>query len=250
MINLNLNVDHFATLRNARGGTEPDPTAAAVTAELAGATGIVTHLRKDRRHINENDVRRIKNAISIHLNLEMSCDNEIVEIACSIKPKIATLVPEQPNEITTSGGLNVITHKQQISDVIKKLHNVGSKVSLFVEPDRDQVETSIEIGADNIEFNTLQFALAHSNNDFEKMNSEISRINSASKFLLEHKIFIAAGHSLNYLNVKEFSQAYMIQEYNIGHSIVSRSCFVGLPSAIKEMNELLLKYRTLSIAMK
>lgn len=241
MFNLNLNIDHFATLRNARGGNEPDPVNVAILAENAGATGIVTHLRQDRRHINDDDVVRVKNNISTRLNLEMCIADEIVQIACNIKPSVSTIVPEQPNEVTTSGGLDVIAQIHRIKECIKKLHDNGIIVSLFIEPDKDQIDASLEVGADSVEFNTLQYSL--SNNSIA-IDAEIAKMQEAVAYSEKHDLFTAAGHSLNYNNMKKFCQVLNIQEYNIGHSIVSRSCIVGVAQAVKEMNDLIFKFKS------
>jgi pyridoxine 5-phosphate synthase len=241
MFKLNLNVDHFATLRNARGGNEPDPVLAALNAELAGVSGIVAHLRKDRRHINENDVKRLAEVLATHLNLEMCTDDEIMQIACDLKPEVSTLVPEKPNEVTTEGGLDVKKNIKHISECCKKLHDAGISVSLFIEPDKSQLEAALEVKADRIEFNTLNFSLAKTQTDIDK---NIKLINKAVDFAEKNGLFVAAGHSLNYFNIKDFCKITRIEEYNIGHSIVSRAAFVGLEKAVREMSDLLLKYKT------
>ena len=160
MFNLCLNVDHFATLRNARGVKEPNPLTAALQAEIAGASGIVAHLRTDRRHINEQDVKTIKDAISTKLNLEMSTDEEIMQIALEVKPAIATLVPEKPTEVTTEGGLDVLSHKEHIKQCVHRLKDKSINVSLFIEPDKKQIDAALEVGADIIEINTGKYALS------------------------------------------------------------------------------------------
>ena len=241
MFNLNLNIDHFATLRNARGGNEPDPVAAALIAEIAGASGIVAHLRKDRRHIKDNDILRLKESISTHLNLEMCTDDEIMDIACKVKPEVATLVPERENEITTEGGLDVVKHINHIKECCQKLQNLGVTVSLFIEPAQAQLEAAIEVGANSVEFNTLSYSLAKTQKEIQH---NIENMKKVVDFAEKNNLFVAAGHSLNYHNIKKFCSVVRIQEYNIGHSIVSRSLFVGLPTAIQEMNDLLIKHKT------
>jgi pyridoxine 5-phosphate synthase len=247
MINLNVNIDHFATLRNARGENNPDIVFVAQTAEIAGASGIVIHLRKDRRHIKDQDVINIKNNINTHLNLEMSVDKEIVEFACKVKPSVVTIVPEGTNELTTEGGLNVVKNKKIIEQVTKTLQDIGIQVSLFIEPDEKQIELSAKIGANRVEFNTKYFAIACQENNFTQINNEIERVCTACNLAIENNLYIAAGHSLNYYNIKTFAEIVEVQEYNIGHSIVARSTIVGLPNAIKEMIELIYKVKQINI---
>ena len=247
MFHLNLNVDHFATLRNARGGKEPDPIAAALTAEIAGVAGIVAHLRKDRRHINENDVERLIKNLHTQLNLEMCTDDEIMEIACRLKPAVSTLVPEKENEVTTEGGLDVINNVEHLKESCKKLKDAGITVSLFIEPDKYQIDATLEVGADAVEFNTLSYSLAKT----EKLcQSRIKIINKAAVYAKSNKLQTAAGHSLNYHNIKRFCTIIPINEYNIGHSIVARSLFTGLPAAIREMNNLIISAKTYSKNVK
>ena len=241
MFNLNLNIDHFATLRNAREETEPDPVAAALIAEISGVSGIVAHLRKNRKHIRDADVFRLKESIRTHLNLEICTDDEIMEIACKVKPEVATLVPERENEITTEGGLDVVNHKNHLKECCKRLQDIGTTVSLFIEPSLQQLEASLEVGADAVEFNTLNYSLAKTPKEIQH---SLDAMKIAVDFAERNNLFVAAGHSLNYQNIRGFCSIISIQEYNIGHSIVSRSVFVGLPTAIKEMNDLIIKHKT------
>jgi pyridoxine 5-phosphate synthase len=241
MFNLNLNIDHFATLRNARGGTEPDPLTAALIAENAGVAGIVAHLRKDRRHINDNDVERLKNNLHTQLNLEMCTDDEIMDIACRLKPAVSTLVPERENEVTTEGGLNVIDNIEHIRECCHRLKDAGIKVSLFIEPDKIQIDAAIIAGANAVEFNTLAYSLATNETQVKK---QINMINKAAVYAKGNRLQVSAGHSLNYQNMKQFCTVIPITEYNIGHSIVTRSLFVGLANAIKEMNILIINGKT------
>lgn len=245
MFNLCLNVDHFATLRNARGSKEPNPLTAALHAELAGVSGIVAHLRIDRRHINEHDVRMIKGAISTRLNLEMSTEEEIMQIALDIKPNVSTLVPERPNEVTTEGGLDVITHREHIEQCVARLKDKEIQVSLFIEPDKRQIDAALEVGADIIELNTGKYALA---NNSEALENYLEQIAEATDYALDNNLIVAAGHSINYENIKELCRIVDISEYNIGHAIISRSVFIGLSAAVKEMLDLLIKYKTFYIA--
>ncbi len=245
MFNLCLNVDHFATLRNARGSKEPNPLTAALHAELAGVSGIVAHLRIDRRHINEHDVRMIKDAISTRLNLEMSTEEEIMQIALDIKPNVSTLVPERPNEVTTEGGLDAITHREHIKQCVARLKDKEIQVSLFIEPDKRQIDAALEVGADIIELNTGKYALA---NNPEALENYLEQIAEATDYALDNNLIVAAGHSINYENIKELCRIVDISEYNIGHAIISRSVFIGLSAAVKEMLDLLIKYKTFYIA--
>ena len=245
MINLNVNIDHFATLRNARKETEPNVVFIAQTVEMAGASGIVAHLRKDRRHIKDQDIIDIKNNINTHLNLEMCVD--IVDFACKVKPTVATIVPEEDNELTTEGGLDVAKNIKTIENVTQKLKDVGIQVSLFIEPDEKQLEASVKVGADRIEFNTKYFAIAYKENNFDNIANEMERMINACEIAIENNLYVAAGHSLNYYNMKEFAKIIEIEEYNIGHSIVARSTIVGLPNAVKEMLDIIYKVKQFSI---
>ncbi len=245
MFNLNLNIDHFATLRNARGGNEPDVVFAALQAEMAGATGIVAHLRKDRRHINEKDVNLLKNMLNTKLNLEMCTDDEIMKIALDVKPTVSTLVPERPNEVTTEGGLDVVKHLPHIKECTQKLHDAGILVSLFIEADIAQIDAAIEVKADGVEFNTGKYALAKTQ---DEIDLQISSIWEATNYAIKNELVPAAGHSINYHNIKDLCDIVDIKEYNIGHAIVSRSLFIGVSSAIKEMLDKILKYKTFNMS--
>ncbi len=239
MFDLHLNIDHFATLRNARGGKEPNPITAALLAEIAGVTGIVAHLRVDRRHINEKDIFLLKDAISTRLNLEMSTDNEIMDIAMKVKPYISTLVPEKPSEITTEGGLDVVKNLKHVKESTKKLHNNGIKVSLFIEPEKKQIDAALEIGADIVEFNTGNYAITFLTGDSNKINEYVNKISIAADYAMKNNLITAAGHSLNYINVRKLCQKVMIEEYNIGHAIVAKSSIIGIKAAVKEMIDIL-----------
>jgi pyridoxine 5-phosphate synthase len=243
MFYLSLNIDHFATMRNARGGNDPDPVAAAILAEIAGATGIVAHLRSDRRHINEKDVVRLKDAISTKLNLEMSTDADIVKFACKLKPNVSTLVPEKPNELTTSGGLNVADNLEAIQKVAAKLQDADVKVSVFIEPNKKQLDAALAVGADIVEFNTLKFTQAFESGDREKMLKILQAHVDMADYAAENGLMVAAGHSLNYTNMREYCRVIDIEEYNIGHSIVARSMFIGLQSAVREMLDIIVRYK-------
>ncbi len=231
-----LNVDHVAVLRNARGEVNPDPITFALMAEEYGVDGIVVHLREDRRHINERDVRLLRETIKTKLDLEMAAVQEIIDIACDVGPELATLVPERREELTTEGGLNVIDNIEVVSDAIRQLHDADIEVSLFIEPDLEQINTAAEIGADIIEIHTGLYANATSE---EEMFDELERIRIAAKHAKKLGLGVNAGHGLNYLNIKKFVSIKDIDEVSIGQAVIARSVFVGLEKAIKEMIMLL-----------
>jgi len=235
-LKLGVNIDHVATLRQARGEIEPDPQRAARMVEQAGADGIVVHLREDRRHINETDVRKLKQAITTQLNLEMSIAAEIVDLAVDIKPDQATLVPEKRKELTTEGGLDVAAGKEEIGEAVKRLQKEGIKVSLFINPDDIQVEAAAEVGADIIELHTGNFANAA---DEESRNQQLEKLTRAGDLAVKAGLIVAAGHGLNYQNVRQVAGIKDIGELNIGHSIICRAVFVGLDRAVREMLELI-----------
>lgn len=231
-----LNIDHFATVRNARGGRQPDPVTAALIAEQAGVDGIVCHLREDRRHINERDVRLLRELIKTKLDLEMAAVDEIIKIACDVGPELATLVPEKRQELTTEGGLNVIDNISRIKDTIEELHNAEIEVSLFVEPDIEQVDASAEIHSDFIEIHTGVFANALSE---EEQFDELERIRAAVKHAKKLGLGVNAGHGLDYQNIKVFREIPDIDEVSIGHAVIAHAMFVGIERAVKEMVGLL-----------
>ncbi len=231
-----LNVDHVAVLRNARGEVNPDPITFALMAEEYGVDGIVVHLREDRRHINERDVRLLRETVKTKLDLEMAAVQEIIDIACDVKPELATLVPERREELTTEGGLNVIDNIEVISNTIEQLHDADIEVSLFIEPDIEQINTAAEIGADLIEIHTGIYANASSE---EEMFDELEKIRIAAKHAKKLGLGVNAGHGLNYLNIKEFTSIEDIDEVSIGQAVIARSVFVGLEKAISEMRALL-----------
>lgn len=235
---LTLNVDHIATLRNARGEEQPDPVTAALIAEQAGVDGIVVHLREDRRHINERDVRLLRELITTKLDLEMAAVEEIIRIACDIGPELATIVPEKRQELTTEGGINVIDNITLLKDTIKDLHESEIEVSLFVEPDLNHIDAAAEISADFIELHTGVFANALSE---EEQFDELERIRIASKHAKKLGLGVNAGHGLNYQNIKIFRELTDIDEVSIGHSIIARAVIVGIKEAVQEMIRLLRK---------
>jgi len=231
-----LNVDHVATLRNARGEQQPDPVTFALMAEQFGVDGIVVHLREDRRHVNERDVRLLREMITTKLDLEMAAVDEIIDIACDVLPELATLVPEKRQELTTEGGLNVIDNIEQLKSAIKRLHEAGILVSLFVEPDIEQIDASAGIEADMIEIHTGNYANAEIEDD---MFEELDRIKLASQHAKKLGLSVNAGHGLDYNNISDFLVIDDIDEVSIGQAVIARSVFVGLEKAVKEMRELI-----------
>ncbi|MDH4301109.1 MAG: pyridoxine 5'-phosphate synthase [Nitrospira sp.] len=236
MARLGVNVDHVATLRQARGGTDPDPLAAAVLVELAGADGIVVHLREDRRHIQDRDLRFLREMTRTKLDLEMAADGEMVKIALNIKPDLVTLVPEKRQELTTEGGLDVAGQRDRIQGIVSLLHNGGIPVSVFIEPDLTQVKAAHKISADFVELHTGRYANATRS---KEADMEFEAITQAARLAYKLGIGVNAGHGLNYRNVKRLTHIPEIVEYNIGHSIIARSVLVGLVQAVKEMKALL-----------
>ena len=231
-----LNVDHVATIRNARGETQPDPVTAALIAEQAGVDGIVFHLREDRRHINERDVRLLRELVTTKLDFEMAAVDEIIKIACDVGPELATLVPEKRQELTTEGGLNVIDNDSLIKDTIEELHSADIDVSIFTEPDIPQIDASVEAGADFIEIHTGVFANALTE---EEQFDELERIRGAAKHAKKLGLGVNAGHGLDYQNIKIFRQLEDVDEVSIGHAIIARAIFVGIDEAVKEMIRLI-----------
>jgi pyridoxine 5-phosphate synthase len=231
MPTLGVNIDHVATLREARGGKEPDPIAAAVLAELGGADGIVVHLREDRRHIKDRDLHLLRETIRTRLDLEMAATDEMVRIALSVKPEMVTLVPEKRQELTTEGGLNLIPIRKTLKDLIPKLQEAGIVVSLFIEPLEEQIEEARTVFADCVELHTGQYA----NSRGKKQSEERNRIAYGAQLAARLGLSVNAGHGLDYWNVAEIAAIPEIKELNIGHSIISRAVLVGLETAIQEM---------------
>ena len=232
---LSVNIDHIATVRQARGGAEPDPVAAAAICERAGAEGIVCHLREDRRHIIDRDVRLLRASLTTKLDLEMAATEEIISIALNIVPDLVTLVPEKRRELTTEGGLDVMKYRVRLEKTIRKFHGKNILVSLFVDPVKKQIEISNDIGADMIEIHTGEYAEAHSPILQQKLLQKISMLAEYGKKL---GLGVNAGHGLNYLNVRPVAEIPFIDEMSIGHAIISRAMFVGLERAVKEMRDL------------
>ncbi len=233
---LAVNIDHVATLRQARGGQEPDPVTAAHIAEGAGSKGIVCHLREDRRHIQEQDVRRLRQTIRTKLDLEMAAVEEIVRFAVDVGPDLATLVPERREELTTEGGLDVRSQLSLISDVVKELHGKKIQVSLFVDPVREQVEAAKASGSDMIEIHTGEYANAQSE---DEKSHHLQRIREMAELGKRLGVGVNAGHGLDYENVLPIVRIGEIDEVSIGYAIVTRALYVGMERAVREMVQLI-----------
>ncbi len=235
---LTVNIDHIATLREARGGMEPDPVTAAHLCELAGAHGIVCHLREDRRHINDRDLRILRETIKTKLDLEMAATEEIIKIAVDTLPELATLVPERRQELTTEGGLDIRGNRHRLRDTIKELHRHEIRVSLFIDPVREQIEAAREVEADTVEIHTGEYANARNE---QQQHELLEVVRDAAKFARELELRVNAGHGLNYFNIIPFRSIGEIEEVSIGHAIIARAVFVGLERAVREMIELVEK---------
>jgi len=236
MVRLGVNVDHVATVRQARMVQEPDPVAAAVLVELAGADGIVCHLREDRRHIQDRDLRILRQVVKTHLNLEMAATDEMVKIATDVLPDMVTLVPEKRQELTTEGGLDVVTHMDHLADVITTMHTHNIVVSLFIDPDIQQVKAASRIGADYVELHTGEYANAE---DLNAQAEELERLTSMAAAAAKLGLGVSAGHGLNYQNVQPVARIPQVEELNIGHSIIARAVLVGMERAVREMLSLI-----------
>lgn len=235
MAKLGVNVDHVATVRQARGGSDPDPVAAAALAELAGADGITVHLREDRRHIQDRDVMLLRKTIQSRLNLEMAPTDDMVAIALKVLPDAVTLVPEKREELTTEGGLDVSLHRLLVKKQVELLRQGGIVVSLFVDPDVEQVKMAHRVGADYIEIHTGTYCDAKKD---EMRNTELAKIETAIRAGRKLGLGVNAGHGLNYRNIRPVVALGGVEEFNIGHSIISRAVLVGLERAVREMAEL------------
>ena len=233
---LSINIDHVATIRQARGENEPDPVVAAGVCEIAGAEGIVCHLREDRRHITDRDVRLLKEIVQTKFDLEMAATDEMIKIACDLKPDMVTLVPEKREELTTEGGLNLSANKLKLGETIEELHKNDIQVSLFIDPDPQNLDHTVELKADIIEIHTGTFANMKKEKD---QIDELSKINAIARMASEMGIIVTAGHGLNYVNIFPFLNIKEISEVSIGHSIVSRAVFVGLDRAVREMLDII-----------
>ncbi len=236
MIRLGVNIDHVATVRQARGVTYPDPVAAAALVEMAGADGIVVHLREDRRHIQDRDLAILRKTVKSKLNLEMAANDEIIAIALETGPDMVTIVPERRQEVTTEGGLDVETHFDKLKEMTKRMHGRGIFVSMFIDPEPRAIAVSKELGSDAIELHTGRYCDAATPDERQK---EYERIRLGVEEGLKHGLRVNAGHGLNYFNIKPIARLAGIEELNIGHSIIARAVFVGLDRAVRDMKALI-----------
>ena len=236
MIKLGVNIDHVATLRQARGTRYPDPIQAAREAEQAGADSITLHLREDRRHIQDRDVEMLRHLLQTRMNLEMAVTDDIVAFACRLRPQDCCLVPERRQELTTEGGLDVVGGFNKITTSCVRLADAGVRVSLFVDTDPDQIEAAAKTGAPAIEIHTGRYADAATD---EARRQELVRIEQAVQQGLEHKLLVNAGHGLNYHNVQAIAAIPGISDLNIGHAIIARALFTGMQEAVREMKRLM-----------
>ncbi|MCL6584502.1 MAG: pyridoxine 5'-phosphate synthase [bacterium] len=232
MTRLGVNIDHVANIREARKTIQPDPIAAAVIVELAGADGITVHLRQDRRHIQDRDLRLLREIVQTRLNLEMCAEPEMIDIALAVKPDMVTLVPEKPNEVTTEGGLDIDRQKDILAQRVKTLQEAGIPVSIFIDPDLTQVKLARKIEANYVELHTGLYAAAKAP---AHQQEELERIRQAAKLARKLNLGVNAGHDLTYRNVVPIVAIEEIEELNIGHNIVARAVFVGLEQAVREM---------------
>lgn len=235
MIELGVNVDHVATLRQARRGAEPDPIVAAALAEQGGADGITFHLREDRRHIQDRDVELFLKTVTVKTNFELACADDVVAICCRVRPDWALLVPESRQEVTTEGGLDVLGDDGRIAAALDRLREAGIRTSLFLDPDADQIEAAATLGVDAVELHTGPYALA----DHRRQAEELRRLEGAGALVTRKGMRLHAGHGLNYHNVRPVAGIPGMAELNIGHAIVSRAVMVGFREAVAEMRRLL-----------
>jgi pyridoxine 5-phosphate synthase len=235
MAELGVNIDHVATVRQARRTTEPDPVWAATLAQLAGADGITLHLREDRRHIQDRDLRVLRETVTVKLNLELAASLDVVAIACQTRPDQATLVPEKREEVTTEGGLDLLADRTRIAEAIARLRGAGIVVSLFLDPDRRQIDAAASLKADAVELHTGQYALAIGE---EPQRAEVAKLTEAAKQVRSLGLTLHAGHGLTYRNVQPIATIEGMSELNIGHSIVARAIMVGFEQAVREMKRL------------
>ncbi|MCC6580965.1 MAG: pyridoxine 5'-phosphate synthase [Phycisphaeraceae bacterium] len=236
MVQLGVNIDHVATIRQARQTYEPDPVWAAALAELGGADGITVHLREDRRHIQERDLRLLRETVTVKLNLELACVEDIVDIACSVRPTQATLVPERREEVTTEGGLDADGNLTRVRQATRRLQDAGIFVSLFLDPDLKQIDAATAVGAQAVELHTGAYALAATP---AVEQAELLKQHAAARAIVEAGLHLHAGHGLNYRNVQPIARIPRMEELNIGHSIVARAVMVGFQTAVREMKNLL-----------
>jgi pyridoxine 5-phosphate synthase len=234
MAELGVNIDHVATVRQARRTIEPDPVWAATLAQLGGADGITLHLREDRRHIQDRDLRILRETVTVKLNLELACAPEVVDIARGVRPDQATLVPERREEVTTEGGLDIVAQPARVKEAVSRLQDAGIEVSLFLDPDPRQIELALKLGANAVELHTGKYAEATG----KQVAAELATLQAAGKLVLSAGLTLHAGHGLTYRNVKPVAAIAGMSELNIGHSIVARAIMVGFEQAVREMKRL------------
>lgn len=234
MVRLGVNIDHVATVRQARQGQEPDPVAAAMLAILGGADGITIHLREDRRHIQDRDLHNLRKTVPERLNLEMAATEAIVDIACTVKPDEATLVPERRQELTTEGGLDVIANQAGVGEAVRRLSAAGIEVSLFIDPDARQIEMAKILGARAVEIQTARYSEAKTP---VLRQRELAALVESASLVVQHGLHLHMGHGLNFINVQAVARIAGLAELNIGHSIVARAVLVGMERAVREMKE-------------
>jgi pyridoxine 5-phosphate synthase len=237
---LGVNIDHIATVRQARGTRYPDPVQAAMDAEEAGADGITLHMREDLRHIQARDVRLIKQVLQTRMNLELAVTDAMLDFAEEILPEHACLVPEKREELTTEGGLDVLTHQKAVEHAVRRLQRIGSEVSLFIDPDKEQIRAAADTGAPVIELHTGCYADAA---NVDQQNYELERIKQAAEYASGLNLIVNAGHGLNYQNVKPVAAIKELLELNIGHAIIARALFCGLKEAVRHMRQLMQEAR-------
>ena len=240
MIRLGVNIDHVATVRQARRAREPDPVLAAQLALLGGADGITVHLREDRRHIQERDVRLLRPLVHARLNLELAAVEAVTAIACEVQPDEATLVPERREELTTEGGLDVVAHEAAVARTVQRLLAAGIEVSLFIDPDPRQIDAAKRLGVQAIEIQTARYSEARTRADRDR---ELAALNDATALALQLGLHVHVGHGLDYTNVQAVAAIPGVEEMNIGHSIVARAVYVGMERAVREMKEAILQGR-------
>ncbi len=234
MPRLGVNIDHIATLRQARGGQEPDPVWAAAMAELGGADGITIHLREDRRHIQDRDLRLLRQTVQVRLNLELAADPAILDLAMELRPEQVTLVPERREELTTEGGLDVVSQRPRISEAVDRCRDAGLEIALFLDPEPAQIEAALQLNVDAIELHTGRYANSH---EGQPQRSQLQALQAAAEAIISAGVELHAGHGLNYRNVPPVARLDRMAELNIGHSIISRALFVGLERAVREMKK-------------
>jgi pyridoxine 5-phosphate synthase len=239
LVELGVNIDHVATVREARKTNEPDPVWAATLAELGGADAITVHLREDRRHIQERDLRVLAESVAVPINLELACAEDVLAIACEVTPYQATLVPERREEVTTEGGLDVVGSRAKVAEAVRRLKAAGILVSLFLDPDNAQIDAGAALGADAVELHTGAYAHATARHNARETEAALATLIAAGRRVRDAGLILNAGHGLTYRNVKPIADIEGMHELNIGHSIIARAIMVGLEQAVRDMKRLI-----------